>query len=139
MIYHLFVQTSNEYFYYTRCLLKYSSSHCLNSTRGSHDNSSAPRVKMRTFQVPDGFNSSTLPTEVDWRTMGAVSSVKDQVTPILFLASFHGCGTYITCYALSILGQFIEVLFLITNLCHFEIHVIHCIVISCSCYYLRSF
>ena len=34
---------------------------------------------MKMFEWPKGLNESYLPTEVDWRTMGAVSDVKDQV------------------------------------------------------------
>lgn len=34
---------------------------------------------MKVFKMPEGINS-TLPYEVDWRTMGAVGDIKDQVS-----------------------------------------------------------
>ena len=37
-------------------------------------------LNMKLFEWPKGLNLSSLPGEVDWRTMGAVGDVKDQVS-----------------------------------------------------------
>ena len=36
-------------------------------------------LNMKLFEWPKGLSPSSLPSEVDWRTMGAVGDVKDQV------------------------------------------------------------
>lgn len=40
---------------------------------------STGKLDLKRFQWPHGLNLSSLPSEVDWRTMGAVTGVKDQV------------------------------------------------------------
>lgn len=67
-------QTSSEYYYATRCLLRYAYNSGPNSTQEK------PKLKTKRFKWPKGLNVSSLPSEVDWRTMGAVTSVKDQVS-----------------------------------------------------------
>ena len=73
-------QSTSEYYYNTRCL--YPSSYNLepSTSNGSESTKSfADNLKMKVFEWPRGLNVSYLPTDVDWRTMGAVSDVKDQV------------------------------------------------------------
>lgn len=81
--------SSSEYYYSTRCLLNYNYSPKPDNV--TVDGHTVKRPTVKTFQWPKGLNTTSLPSEVDWRTMGAVAAVKDQ-------------GRCRSCYAFSVTG-----------------------------------
>lgn len=76
------IQSSSEYYYTTRCLYPYAystDSHMETNMTDDESEEVWKKLNVKTFKWPKGLNSSNLPSDVDWRTMGAVSQVKDQV------------------------------------------------------------
>ena len=75
----MFLQSTSDYYYNSRCLYSSYSSQSSSNTTHSDEDLFPSDITVKPFEWPKGLNLSYLPTEVDWRTMGAVSDVKDQV------------------------------------------------------------